>query len=428
MRLIPRFICLMGIVNNVKEVYEFKKDYKFGDVLGVGASGTVRKAKHKKTKQQVAIKIISKKSLNRKQIKLVRNEVKILQQLNHPNIIKFNAVYESHDSFYIVTELAKGGELFNRIVEQRSFTETDAKGVILQLLDALNYLHRKNIVHRDIKPANIVFENDDDESKIKLVDFGIARKMDQTTKSNSNANGQKDGVATVDCSYAGTFLYSAPETYAGKYNHKADVWSVGVVCYMLLIGYHPFRSTDVDSFLKETKQPVTFTDPAWKDISREAKAFIKLSTYPDQKKRPTTEELCKHPWLTRDRSSDNEVNLVDSIKDHQTTLQKAVKMVLFKKRYQELRTILIEDGLSQSERDIYGESMLWTNTDTASTTPELGANTFERRRSSAKSIASIKNNLHHVPIQKSKALLRSAFFTLVLAAKANKKTVQNYQE
>ncbi|GMG20368.1 unnamed protein product [Ambrosiozyma monospora] len=416
----------MGIVSNVKEVYQFKKDYTFGDVLGVGASGTVRKAKHKATKQQVAIKIISKKSLNKQQIKLVRNEVHILQQLNHPNIIKFHAVYESDKSFFIVTELAKGGELFDRIIEQVSFTETDAKRVISQLLDALNHLHKKNIVHRDIKPANIVFENEDDESKIKLVDFGIAQKMNRTTDSNSSSN-QKDGDKGSDCSYAGTFLYSAPETYAGKYNHKADVWSVGVVCYMLLIGYHPFRSRDVDSFLKETEEPLTFSDPRWNDISDEAKAFIKLSTDPDQKKRPTTEELCKHPWLTRNSSSENEVNLVGSIKNHQKTLQKAVKMVLMKKRFQELRNVLLEDGLNQSERDIYGEAMLSTNTDTDSTlnTSEFDASTGDRRRSSAKSATSIECNLP--AIQKSKALVR-AFFNLVMAAKESKKRVENYLE
>jgi calcium/calmodulin-dependent protein kinase I len=192
-----------------------------------------------------------------------------------------------------VTQLATGGELFDRICEKGKFTEKDASVTIRQVLDAVNYLHGNNVVHRgtysifptisaadtcvDLKPENLLYLTRDANSSLVLADFGIAKMLDS-----------KSEVLTT---MAGSFGYAAPEVMLKKGHGKpVDMWSMGVITYTLLCGYSPFRSENLADLIEECKNGrVIFHERYWKEVSPEAKEFIKKLLEPDPNKRPTSE-------------------------------------------------------------------------------------------------------------------------------------------
>jgi calcium/calmodulin-dependent protein kinase I len=197
------------------------------------------------------------------------------------------------DKYYIVTQLATGGELFDRICEKGKFTEKDASVTIRQVLDAVNYLHANNVVHRgthrifslasaanactDLKPENLLYLTREADSSLVLADFGIAKMLDS-----------KSEVLTT---MAGSFGYAAPEVMLKKGHGKpVDMWSMGVITYTLLCGYSPFRSENLADLIEECKNGrVIFHERYWKEVSPEAKEFIKKLLEPDPNKRPTSE-------------------------------------------------------------------------------------------------------------------------------------------
>ena len=183
-------------------------------------------------------------------------------------------------------EEATGGELFERILERGRFTELDACRTIRAVLSAIQYLHHHNIVHRDIKPENILYRTKAEDANVVLVDFGIAAHMKDDNE-----------VLTSVC---GSFGYAAPEILAKKGHGKAvDMWSLGVITYTMLCGYTPFRSDDAAALAAETQRgKVEFHDRYWKNISAEAKDFVKKCLTVDPKKRITADEGMAHPWLT----------------------------------------------------------------------------------------------------------------------------------
>lgn len=193
-----------------------------------------------------------------------------------------------------MTQLATGGELFDRICEKGKFTEKDAAETIRQVLDAVNYLHDNNVVHRgmspgltrwkvnsyilvDLKPENLLYLSPDPNSSLVLADFGIAKMLDS-----------KNEVLTT---MAGSFGYAAPEVMLKKGHGKpVDMWSMGVITYTLLCGYSPFRSENLADLIEECKNGrVIFHERYWKDVSKDAKEFITLLLQPDPTKRPTSE-------------------------------------------------------------------------------------------------------------------------------------------
>ncbi|EGG05259.1 uncharacterized protein MELLADRAFT_116867 [Melampsora larici-populina 98AG31] len=266
--------------------YIKKKEYKYLEILGQGSFGFVKRAIWiKREGVEVAIKCIKKKSLNGQE-QLVHDETKLLKGLDHPNIVKLFDWFESRDKFYLVFEIASGGELFNRICDEGKFTEKDAIKAIKSILEGLNYLHQHNIVHRDLKPENLLYKSKGDDDTLVIADFGIAHRLKSDTE-----------VLTAMCGSPG---YAAPEIL-NRIGHgkPVDLWSVGVITYTLLCGYTPFRSENRAELIKETtKGKIEFHHQYWKNVSAEAKEFVTALIKPVPLQRLTAEQALNHKWIT----------------------------------------------------------------------------------------------------------------------------------
>ncbi|CAK84516.1 unnamed protein product (macronuclear) [Paramecium tetraurelia] len=252
--------------------------------IGKGAFGEVRKAIHKVTNQIRAVKVISKEKASKVEVERLRIEIEILKRLDHPNIIKIYEFYQDHKNIYIVTELCTGGELFDKIQDQQAFSERKAAETMKQVLSAVNYLHKSKIVHRDLKPENILYEANKPQALLKIVDFGTSRVFETGYKMNQKL---------------GTPYYIAPEVLERKYDEKCDVWSCGVILYILLCGLPPFNGEDEEEILENVKEAqLTFDGEEWNQISYEAKLLIKKMLERDPKKRISAEQAQRDPWIT----------------------------------------------------------------------------------------------------------------------------------
>ncbi|KAI1476662.1 hypothetical protein K445DRAFT_13004 [Daldinia sp. EC12] len=304
------------------ESYEKKAKYRFGRTLGAGTYGIVREADSPNGK--VAIKIILKKNVKGNE-QMVWDELDMLQRLKHPHIVRFVDWFESRDKWYIVTELATGGELFDRICEQGKFTEKDASQTIRQVLDAVDYLHDRNVVHRDLKPENLLYLSKDPDSDLVLADFGIAKMLDT-----------KDEVLTT---MAGSFGYAAPEVMLKKGHGKpVDMWSLGVITYTLLCGYSPFRSENLQDLIDECSNgKVVFHERYWRDVSDDAKDFILHLLQPNPDNRWTSKQALKHPWLSGENATDH--NLLPEIKAYmaKARLRRGIELVKLANRIEALK-------------------------------------------------------------------------------------------
>jgi len=214
--------------------------------------------------------------------------VEILLKIEHPNIIKLLDLFDTPEKLYLVMELVTGGELFDRIVEREQYSESDAKEVMRQLLNAIEYIHSKDIVHRDLKPENLLLEDESQDTNIKLTDFGLSKIFDT------------EYMKTA----CGTPGYVAPEILnATGYGSAVDMWSAGVILYILLCGYPPFYN-DNDAKLFESIMAANyhFHSPYWDNISKEAKDVIRALLVVDPIERLTAAQAKEMEWF---KSTDN---------------------------------------------------------------------------------------------------------------------------
>ncbi|XP_020292750.1 calcium/calmodulin-dependent protein kinase type 1 isoform X4 [Pseudomyrmex gracilis] len=268
--------------------------YILKDLLGTGAFSEVRLAESKeKPGQMFAVKIIDKKALKGKEDSL-ENEIKVLRRLTHPNIVQLLETFEDKHKVYLVMELVTGGELFDRIVEKGSYTEKDASGLIRQVLEAVGYMHDQGVVHRDLKPENLLYYSPDEDSKIMISDFGLSKMEDS-------------GIMATAC---GTPGYVAPEVLAQKpYGKAVDVWSIGVISYILLCGYPPFYDeSDANLFAQILKGEFEFDSPYWDDISDSAKDFIRKLMCVNVEERYTCKQALAHPWISGNAASNKNIH------------------------------------------------------------------------------------------------------------------------
>uniref|UniRef100_A0A0G4IFX6 Calcium-dependent protein kinase 1 n=1 Tax=Chromera velia CCMP2878 TaxID=1169474 RepID=A0A0G4IFX6_9ALVE len=286
--------------------------------IGTGSYGSVCKATNKSTGAVRAIKKISKREV--KNIDRFKQEIAFMKQLDHPNIVKLFETFEDSKTIYLVLELCTGGELFDRIIGEGYFTEKMAATLMRQILAAVYYCHCHNIVHRDLKPENFLFLNKEKNSPLKIIDFGLA------------AYWQPGQILKTK---AGTPYYVAPQVLRGEYGRECDLWSAGVIMYILLCGYPPFHGdSDKEILTKVKKGKYSFNEADWKDISGDAKDLIqKLLTY-EPKERTTAEQALNHPWIKSNAASASDVPVNKGILDNfrtfraQSRLKKAALTVI----------------------------------------------------------------------------------------------------
>lgn len=264
----------------------FEDYHIFPNVLGSGNYGCVRECTSRETGQRFAVKSIDKSKVGR--LDHLEREVSLLREVNHPSIIKMVNCYEDSDHVHIVTEKYSGGEVFDKIVDHTTgfgcLSESEASRIIKSLLEAVAYLHDMDIVHRDIKPENMLLESKEDGAAVRLIDFGLSRR---------HAKGDLPMSNTV-----GTAYYTSPETIKGSYDRACDMWSVGVVAYILLAGYPPFNgSTDADIFDSIRNGRFNFHPKVWDNISDDAKDFILGLLRQIPENRFSAEEALRHPWI-----------------------------------------------------------------------------------------------------------------------------------
>eukprot|EP01129_Flabellula_baltica_P008477 TRINITY_DN3370_c0_g1_i1.p1 TRINITY_DN3370_c0_g1~~TRINITY_DN3370_c0_g1_i1.p1 ORF type:complete len:376 (+),score=79.16 TRINITY_DN3370_c0_g1_i1:70-1128(+) len=257
-------------------------------ILGVGNYSQVKLGMNKKNEEGVAVKIINKDTIiNRPE--MLKNEVRILQEVDHPNIIKLYGIFDSEtdDNVYLVMELVTGGELFDRIVEVQQYTEVEGREIMRQLLSAICYLHERGIAHRDLKPENLLLENNTENSPIKIADFGLSRVYKRET------------MMSTAC---GTPGYIAPEILKNvKYDKEVDLWSAGVIMYIILCGYPPFYDEEEHVLYEKIMEgQFHFHSPYWDGITNEAKDLISNLLVVDPEQRYTAEEALNAPWFTMD--------------------------------------------------------------------------------------------------------------------------------
>ncbi|EXJ57120.1 CAMK/CAMK1/CAMK1-CMK protein kinase [Cladophialophora yegresii CBS 114405] len=328
---------MMNKLQGQPDSYDKKSRYRFGKTLGAGTYGIVREAEA--GGEKVAVKIILKKSVKGNE-QMVYDELQMLQTLKHPHIVQFVDWFESRDKFYIVTQLATGGELFDRICDKGKFTERDASQTIKQVLEAVDYLHERNIVHRDLKPENLLYLTREPDSELVLADFGIAKTL--------------ESPGAVLTSMAGSFGYAAPEVMLKQGHGKAvDMWSLGVITYTLLCGYSPFRSENLADLVDECRSGrIIFHERYWKDVSKDAKEFILSLLQPEPKRRATSKEALKHIWLTGETASDHD--LLPEIRAYlaKMKLKRGIELVKLANRIDALKMQDQEDPGSPDANDI----------------------------------------------------------------------------
>ncbi|XP_004404224.1 PREDICTED: serine/threonine-protein kinase DCLK3 [Odobenus rosmarus divergens] len=260
------------------------KHYEAGRVLGDGNFAVVKECRHRETRQAYAMKIIDKSKLKGKE-DMVDSEILIIQSLSHPNIVKLHEVYETEAEIYLIMEYVQGGDLFDAIMESVKFAERDAALMLMDLCRALVHLHDKSIVHRDLKPENLLVQRNEDKSTtLKLADFGLAKHVVRP-------------IFTV----CGTPTYVAPEILSEKgYGLEVDMWAAGVILYILLCGFPPFRSPERDQdelFNIIQLGHFEFLAPYWDNISDAAKDLVSRLLVVDPKKRYTAHQVLQHPWI-----------------------------------------------------------------------------------------------------------------------------------
>lgn len=282
--------------NNIKKLKkdEIRKYYDIKEKLGTGSFAVVKRAVRKADGKQFAVKVIKKARLNAEELAVVHDEVEIMHKISHENCVHLYEMFETSKKIYMILELLTGGELFDRIVAKGSYSEKEAADVIRSVASAISYLHSIGVVHRDLKPENLIYATPAADAPIKITDFGLA-------KFRSDAKPGDETMSTA----CGTPGYVAPEVLKNEpYGKEVDMWSLGVILYILLCGFPPFYHESTQQLYKQIKKgEYDFPDPYWTDISDSAKSLVRGLLTVDPRKRLTGKQVLEHPWIAGKEAS-----------------------------------------------------------------------------------------------------------------------------
>ena len=304
---------------------DFRKKYEYQSLIGSGAFGKVRLYVDRDSRTfKYAIKTIKKNIFKRHSIESIKREVDILRSLDHPNIVKYFETYEDECYLHIVMEYIAGDNLFRVLTDQKGFkfTERTISKIITCLLKAVLFLHHNGIIHRDIKPENIVFVELNNFNALKLIDFGLSIQQ----------NAKKDNRRV------GTPYYMSPEMVRGNFNYASDVWSIGVILFIMVTGKQPFRGKSKEEVFEKIKKGAYDKNTLTRaKCSKEVKDLIKKMLVIEHTKRITVECALDHIWFKQFEKNKN-INLVvdqeiiDSLKQfqYQNIFQKEIRFYLAK--------------------------------------------------------------------------------------------------
>lgn len=265
----------------------FGKYYNLGEKVGSGHFADVYTCFQKSDGKKFAVKIINKKHLVNKE--LLEDEVEILRKVgHHKNILQLIDTFDSTEEYFIVTEFCAGGDLFSRIVEMGSINEKLTINLMKQLTEAIHHVHSCGVTHRDLKPENILLLTNDKNSILKVADFGLSKI-------------RQDGDVIMK-TVCGTWAYCAPEVIKRThYTHRVDNWTLGILLFVILAGYHPFDmygdAPEAELMKRIERVEYDFDDEVWEEISQHAQDIIKQLLVKDPMKRMTTGDLLKTDWI-----------------------------------------------------------------------------------------------------------------------------------
>ncbi|KAK9921523.1 hypothetical protein M0R45_030030 [Rubus argutus] len=271
-----------------RKTVNIKDGYSLGRKLGQGQFGTTFLCVEKQTNKEFACKSIAKRKLTTQEdVEDVRREIQIMHHLaGHPNVIQIVGAHEDAVAVHVVMELCAGGELFDRIIQRGHYTERKAAKLAKVIVGVVEACHSLGVMHRDLKPENFLFVNQEEEAPLKTIDFGLSVFF-------------RPGETFTDV--VGSPYYVAPEVLRKHYGQECDVWSAGVIIYILLSGVPPFwDETEQGIFEQVLKGELDFISEPWPSISESAKDLVQRMLVRDPKKRITAHEVLRHPWVQVD--------------------------------------------------------------------------------------------------------------------------------
>ena len=306
---------------------ELDKKYVVHEVIGRGGLGVVKRGVRRSDKLSVAVRILSKSAIrDASELHEIVDEIKLLSELKNPGCMRVYDVFETKKKIYVVIERLSGGDLFDRIVEADHLTERDAARTLRALTTTVASLHAEGIVHRDLKPEHVLYAKRGSFDDPKIYDFGLAKRVlsssgrdltaaagsvggvshlaSETKQASDDGGGMVRATLTTTC---GTPAYVAPEILEKqKYDCRVDIWSLGVILYVMLCGFPPFHSESHDALFDQIKRgDYEFYMPYWRGVSQTARSLIRKMLQTDPTKRITASEILEHEWVRRHCSADH---------------------------------------------------------------------------------------------------------------------------
>ncbi|KHN06216.1 Calcium-dependent protein kinase 24, partial [Glycine soja] len=307
--------------------------YQFGKELGRGEFGVTHRVVDVESGEAFACKKISKTKLRTEiDVQDVRREVQIMRHLpQHPNIVAFKEAYEDKDAVYLVMELCEGGELFDRIVAKGHYTERAAANVVKTILEVCKVCHEHGVIHRDLKPENFLFADTSESAPLKSIDFGLSTFYESGERFSE---------------IVGSPYYMAPEVLRRNYGQEIDVWSTGVILYILLCGVPPFWAESEEGIAQAIiRGKVDFTRDPWPKVSDEAKHLVKRMLDPNPFTRITVQEVLDNSWI-QNREHGRTISLGDQVRMR-------IKQFSLMNRFKRKVLRVVADNLSDEQIDVF---------------------------------------------------------------------------